>query len=325
MPRRTISLVSVKAHPVRKPQIEDVSLDDVRGADLLEAFETWATEADASRLTDYQRGRYVNISEVQRQGRVVTLIVKAGPFGEAGDTMNARTHEVVHERKLEEPATFVHRMMLIVPAGLTRGVFVIEHVGGNVSIRRLIDEFKRAMRDPFPGITFQTSAVLVPEAWLAGAQLREVRAIGYRRPVDVADGIEAQPSFTGKIQHVLQPEKGRRTLPSRILPALRNKTVSAAQLLGLPDDYAPDATMVTVENAGREKTFDVDTMGLPPVRVIIADDHDSMPTTPEFIDKALGEVRDFYEEMGIEWNEQWRHDPRPTKEMISPAVAVTVS
>jgi len=309
MPKRTIGLVSFTARPGKNRKQHFAKLDNVDGFDLLYVFKAWAEEADPKKLSDYQRGRYLKISAVEATGRYVVATVEAGNFGEDGVTLDAETHEVEHHRTATMAPTIPTRLLFFVPPGAETGVFVIERVGNSTSIRPVLRAFREYLTRTFSTFAFSDETVLETDAWVEGAELLEVRAVAYDIPTDIKDGLDAQPTATGRLQQTLLPDKGSKFLPKALLKGLRKGDITASSFIAFNDDVDIDETFVKVARDGREKMFSVERERVPAIRVLIADDHEDRPTTPEFVDAAVTEVREYFEEVGLTWTEQWKLTP----------------
>ncbi|MBF4590434.1 hypothetical protein [Curtobacterium sp. VKM Ac-1395] len=307
MPRRTLGLETIKSRPGRNHKQSYGVLDDIDGHDLLELFYGLFVQLDKDVLRDEQRGRYTRIEEVKANGRSVVVVANSGWYGETGQTINVRTHATEHDRKVDDSATIRTRLALTVPPGGKVGLFGVERQGNEGSGPGLIELFKRSLVSSFPTYAFDTETVLETSAWSEAAELIEVTAVSYNFTPDIADGPSAQPKPLGRLQHSIVPEKGERILPRWFWDKLRKRQLDAADFLGFGEGTSVDETIVRVEGRdGRVKSFALETERVPAIRAVLTNNGESALTETAFLRRAQDEARDYFDGMGLTWQDQWK-------------------
>ncbi|ROP49790.1 MULTISPECIES: hypothetical protein [unclassified Rathayibacter] len=306
MPKRTIGLETIQVRPGHNRKKNFLNLSDLEGVELLHVFHGWAASIPPDDLVDHQRGRYTKIAKVTPTGRSVLVEIEAGYFGTAGQTFDVATHAVSHSRSAQESATVMTRLLFTVAPGSTIGVFTSEREGLNGAGSTLVKRFRHDLVSHFPGYSFDVETVVESAAWAQGAELLAVTAVAYSVPVDLAKGVIAQPQVLGQMEQRLEPMKGQKVLPAAMLSALQKGTIKASDFLGFSDGQKIDDTFVTVSRDGRQKTYALDKERVPSVRVVVSDDGAPPLTPTPFIRKCQDEVRDYYEGMGLSWNDSWR-------------------
>ncbi|WP_313479895.1 hypothetical protein [Microbacterium sp.] len=306
MPKRTIGMETIRVRPGHNRKKQYANLSDIEGYDLLHLFHGWADSVPPNDLVDQQRGRYKKITDVIPTGRSVMVEVEAGFFGTAGKTYDTETHTVSHARSARESATTMTRLVLTVAPGGEVGVFTSEREGISGAGPDLVKLFKHDLVSNFPTYSFDTETVIESPAWVQGADLLAVTAVAYAVPVNLANGVVAQPTMLGQLEQRFEPVKGQKVLPQFLLTGLQNHTIAASDFMGFADGRDIDETFVTVGRDGREKTYALDKQRVPSVRVVITEDGDQPLTTTPFIRACQTEVRDYYQGMGFSWDESWR-------------------
>jgi hypothetical protein len=316
MPKRTLGLETLQVRPGHNRKQTLAPLDEVDGIDLLHFFHAWASNVDPNDMVDYVRGRYLTITRVDVRGRSVLVEAESGYFGDPGKTIDVATHQVAHERTSDQSATIMTRLVFVVPPGGLTGVFVIERQGMVGAGPRMIAAFKRALVSRFASYSFDTETVLESDAWVEGAELLSIKAVAYGVPVDVGDGVGPQAQAIGRLEQVLEPERGHEFLPNKLFRALRDRKIRATDFMGFRGNVEVDETFVTVSRDGRRKTFNLEQERVPAIRVLITDDGEQALTRTPFLRVCLDEVRDYFEGMVLTWDESWR-DGRWTKEALT--------
>jgi len=320
LPKRTLGLETLQVRPGHNRKQQLAPLDNVDGVDLLHYFRAWAVGVDPDEMVDYQRGKYLTITDVTVAGRSVVVEAESGYFGDPGKTIDVATHEVAHERTRDQSATIMTRLMLMVPPGGTTGVFVIERQGLIGAGPRIISAFKRALVSRFSTYSFDTETVLESAAWVEGAELLAIKAVAYGVPVDIGDGVAAEARPIGRLEQVLEPERGRDFLPNGLFRALRDRKIRASDFMGFRGDVEVDETFVTLSRDGRKKTFNLEQERVPAIRILVTDEGEQALTRTPFLRRCQSEVRDYFEGMELSWDESWR-DSQWTKEAMSVPLA----
>jgi hypothetical protein len=306
MPKRTIGMETIRVRPGRNRKKTYGNLSDIDGQDILHIFHGWVASLPPDDLVDFQRGRYTKITRVTPRGRSVLVEIEAGFFGTAGQTFDVATHTISHSRSAGESATVMTRLLFTVAPDAQVGLFTSEREGLSGGGPDLVKRFRRDLISHYPTFSFDVETVIESAAWAQGADLLAVTAVAYSVPVDIADGIVAQPHLLGQLQQRLEPMKGQKLLPAGLLSALQEGRIHASQFMGFPQGREIDETFVTVSRDGREKTYAIDKQRVPSVRVQITDDGEPPLTDQPFTTVCQNEVRDFYQEMGFSWQESWR-------------------
>jgi hypothetical protein len=320
MPKRTVGLetLQVRANHNRRQLLS--TLDDIDGIDLLQYFRAWADKVNPNEMVDHQRGRYLTITNVVPHGRSVVVEAESGYFGDPGKTIDVDTHQVAHERTSGQSATIMTRLMLMVPPGSTTGVFVIERQGLIGAGRRIITAFTRALMTRFPTYSFDSDTVLESAAWADGAELLSIKAVAYQVPVDIGDGIAPEARPLGRLEQVLEPERGRDFLPNALYRKLRDRSLQSSDFMGFQGNIEVDETFVTVTRGGRRKTFNLEQEKVPAIRILITDEGEQALTLTPFLRRCQDEVQDYFEGMELSWDEAWRDGQWSAEAMSVPLV-----
>ncbi|MFD1722403.1 hypothetical protein [Amnibacterium endophyticum] len=307
MPRRTLGLEQIQVRPGRNRKHRLApDLSNFEGEDLLQLFYGFFARMPPDHLVDERRSRYIRIDDVLANGRAVTVVAESGYYGDAGQTIDVKTHKTSHTRSLTESATVRTRLMFVLPPKQQTGLFLVERQGLVGAGHDLIDEFRRALTAKYAQHSFDTDNVLYPDAWAQGAELLEVEAVAYSYAPDLADGLMAKGAPIGMLRQSLVPSRGAGgVLPSALYKALRTHQVKTSQLLAFPNGETIDDTFVTVRRDGQKKTFALDHDKSPSIRVEITSEGERPLTDTPFIRRCQSEARDFYETLGVEWREEW--------------------
>lgn len=306
LPKHTIGLQTIRCRPGHNRKKQFADLSDVEGLDLLHVFRGWVSSIPPNDLVDRQRGRYLKIARIVPTGRNVLVEIESGNFGTPGNTFDVVTHAVSHSRSKTESATNLTRLLLTVAPHGEVGFFVSERESNAGAGPELVKRFRNDLISHFPTYSFDTETVVESSAWAHGADLLAVTAVAYSVPVDLGQGVVAQPHLLGELHQRLEPMKGQKILPAGMYDALQDGRIKASDFMAFPDGRAIDETFVTVSRDGREKTYALDKQRVPSVRVLISDDGEEPPTETPFLAVCQGEVRDYYQGMGFSWNESWR-------------------
>lgn len=306
VPRRTLGLETLRCRPGRNRKRVFGKLTDVDGSDLLHQFYGLFIDLDRDLLRDDTKSRYLRIERVQNYGRSVLVVAESGYYGEAGQTIDVRTHETTHQRTNNQSATVRTRLLFTVPPGSEVGLFAVERQGASGAGPKLTDLFRQSLLGAHPTFSFDQETVLEENAWAEAAQLLEVTAVAYGFAPDIADGLGATPTPLGKLEHTLVPEGKNKYLPQWLWTALRQRKLAASDFIGFGGDRGVDETIVTVQRDGRRKTFSLEQERVPSLRFVLSEDGSPPLTDTQFLRQAQDEARDFYQGMGLTWEEQWR-------------------
>ncbi|MDB6425870.1 hypothetical protein [Curtobacterium sp. 20TX0008] len=306
VPRRTLGLETFRCRPGRNRKQNFGVLDDIDGVGALESFHGLFVELNRDVLRDDRKSRYLRIERVATYGQTVLIVAESGYYGESGQTINVETHETSHRRTTSESATVRTRLAFTVPPGSTTGVFAVERQGSGGAGTQLIDLFKRSMAAAHGTFMFDVDTVLEAAVWAEAADLLSVTAVSYGFVPDIADELGAVAQPIGQLQHTVVPQGKDRMLPRWFWDALRKRKISTSQFIGFGSERSVDETIVTVRRDGREKTFKLEQEKVPSLRVVLNEDGSPAITDTEFLRQAQSEAKDYYEGMGLTWEDKWR-------------------
>jgi hypothetical protein len=322
LPRRTLGLEQIQVRPGhnRKNTLAP-DLASIEGEDLLELFYGLFVSMPPDYLVDKVQGRYTRIDDVIPLGRSVTVVAESGFFGEPGQTIDVETHQTAHKRTRKQSATIRTRLTFVLPRGLSTGLFLVERQGLAGAGHDLVDIFRRSLMAKYAQHSFDTDNVLYPDAWAQGAELLEVEAVAYAYAPNIANGLLPQASPIGTLKQSIVPARGAGgVLPTALYNALRSHQLSTSQLLAFPNHEKIDETFVTVRRNGQKKTFALDHDRSPSIRIEITSNGERALTDTPFIRRCQSEAREFYETLGVEWDDTWR-DGKWTKQQRSRKLA----
>lgn len=268
-------------------------------------FHGYFDTLDPNELVNEQTGYYTRIDDLQTVGRAVTVVAESGYFGEQGQTIDVRTHRTAHSRTPDQSATTMARLGFVLPPEGQTGVFCIERAGRSGAGPKLIELFRHALMPVFRTYSWSVETVIESAAWMAASELEEVRAVVYTVPTDIARGVLPEGRPLGRVEQALMPEKGNKFLPHALWDALRNGSIKAGEFLSF-DGRDVDETTVVVSKNGHRKRFNIEREKTPAVRTVLSEQRDQPITDIEFVRRCQDEARDYFQEMRLTWQEQWR-------------------
>lgn len=304
MPRRTLGLETFRCRPGKNRKQNFGVLDAIDGVGALESFHGLFVDLDRDVLRDSRKSRYLRIERVETYGRTVLIVAESGYYGEAGQTINVETHQTSHTRTTAESATVRTRLAFTVPPGATTGVFAVERQGVSGAGTQLIDLFKRSMSAEHGTFMFDVDTVLEAAVWAEAADLLAVTAVSYGFVPDIADELGATAQPIGQLEHTIVPQGKDRILPRWFWDALRKRQIQTSAFIGF-GERSVDETIVKVGRDGRKKTFTLEQEKVPSLRVVLNEDGAPAITDTEFLRQAQSEARDYYEGMGLTWEDKW--------------------
>ncbi|MFB7800932.1 hypothetical protein, partial [Isoptericola sp. NPDC056134] len=309
MPRRTLTAQTLKIRP-EKRQVD--VLPDIRGRTLPVHVHALVSSHDPNTLRDDDKQVYARIIDSVPAGCGVLVHLESGYYGDTGNTINTTDHTVAHTRTTRQASTVASRAMVIAPPGGGTALVYLEQVagsagGGRAFVRLLRDSIFAAIPDSYVPV----DTIVESKAWLAEAELNEVRAVrtvAYAVPHDIAD--EITPDVVGTVRHVLQPPKGQQHFPRKIWEMIRDRKIRAAQYMGFEEsDDDPYETIVELEHKGRKKSFALGRERTPSVQILLSEPGESAISDDAFMERCFSEAREFYSGVGLSWEDRWRYEP----------------
>lgn len=302
MPKTTLSLTTMSHRPNKKAPLG--SLDNVGGTELLSLFEEFCRTTHVNQLVDMGKQHYLAIKSVEREGRAVFVTTESGYFGNPGTTYDVHTHRAVHSRKKHESATIVTRLGLVCPPAGQTALFMFEREGTYGGGPHIFDMFKDALLETYPADYFPTATVVEPDAWRKDADLRKV-AVTAKKWRSSIGGV-ATPTLIpmGELRQELRPLRGSKFFPRKVRDSLLDRTLDMSAYLGFPTDI-PTETSVSLENAGRRKTFVIGRERTPSVQLVLTNEGQGRLSDPDIRVKMFEESKDFFEDDGLSWDPSW--------------------
>lgn len=301
MARRTVAATLLQYYPERKTEeLKDVgALPD--GGDSLGSFiEKTLGDLDPSSMVDDAKQSYATIEgDIVSVGNTILANVAIGSYGEQGATRHVLTHVKEHEHDPDNAHTVTARVLFYVPTAGTAALMFTEYVHNRGAGRQLLHQLKMAWIDRFHGYTLRDLTVSEPQTWLAAAQLEAVEAMVYGHASDIAD--QGIPKTVGDLTYRLEPAKGQRYLPEGVWAALRERTLSRANLLGIPEGHEPDEVTVTLGDGDRHKTMVLGRERTPRVRYLLCDHLAPVPDDAAFIRFCETKVSEIFTQAEVDY------------------------
>lgn len=280
------------------------------GQDFLDYIEDLWASLDPDALMDDRRQRYCRPvkGEEIRRGRTLTLVAEVGPYGDPASLKDVQTAAERYHHDGDLSHVVQVRVMFAVPPSATSALMFVEHAAEGSLGTRLLWALDEAWAADFGEWTLDYENLVHPAAWLENAQLQEVQAESWGW-TDVADA--GVPRKLGRVVSVLRPDGGG-YLPQGILERLTQNKALAQQLLGLKEP--PGEVKVRVGNGEQAKTYVVGEEKTPPVRLLITDHGDRSPTTDGFRGWSVGQLPEYFNNVGVDWKHGWERDAAQTKQ-----------
>lgn len=288
--------------------------EDVNGVALMAWFGAYLHHRTEVPYRDDVRSRYLRVTQVIPRGRSLTIVTRSGTFGEGGATYHVETNEETHVRSELEATTSETRTTVWAPPAATNYVAAYEIKRGALHGAILLDDFRAWMRQRHENFFFVSETVMERDAWAESGDLTEVSVVRHNRPLNLSHGVDADrraETVLGRVVYTALPPKGQRHWGERVWETLRNGQVEAGTFVGIrrddeDDTRGPDESVfVTVERDGRSKKFELGTDGVPSVRLLLTEDHQSALGLDAFHAAADERVRNFYEDIDQGWAPEW--------------------
>ena len=313
MPRKTMTLQSMKIHESRKDRI--FKLDNVLGLDVLDVFESWALNLQPDHFDNPNKKQYGLKPEVERRNRIVILTMRTGHYGNPGDlVVDTSSHKTKYKTKAKDAQTVSTRCALLVPPNSETALFFIEKQGHEGCGPRVMSSFHAHLKvlteslptekgEPLKAV-ISVASVVSPQEWLASAEVESVTAVVNYYTSDIADAHTTKP-VPMVFSSTLTAAKGTRWLPRWVRDILGNDDVSAAADLGFPDDLDYDELVVTLNDGDRSKKMVIDKKKTPSVRVMLNDDGESPLGMSELISRIDSEASSYYKRHKVTHQMAW--------------------
>ncbi|WP_426007348.1 hypothetical protein ACPFL9_09800 [Paenarthrobacter sp. NyZ202] len=141
VPRRTMNYQTLIIKESRVKGSEFV-LDDVKGINVLDEFESWANGLASDHFKDSAKKSYGTKPTVERRNRLVILTMRTGHYGSEGDwVVNTRTHQKEYSTQDHDAQTIETRCALLVPPNSKLGLFFVEKQGHEGCGGRIAESF----------------------------------------------------------------------------------------------------------------------------------------------------------------------------------------
>lgn len=233
----------------------------------------------------------VVINSVERYGDHSILVdTFAGKRGENGEVYGPDSEGSLHHITEEEATTGHTRTFLYIPSRGSTALFFSEYCQRGTSGTRIMNCFKRYLRDRLREIKMDVEFVLEGSDWLD--QIRSVKSIEIHA-CNLPDASHKALGVTeGSFNVEFQPKRGE-SFAKRVLGKLRKSSLDYIRpetLLGIPDNGLDDGVKVsaTVEGPdGRRKKVDVDNERLPHFLRTLTQSGEAELDNTNFVHKCL--------------------------------------
>lgn len=306
MPSRRVSVSHVYVHEPRKlDKRKDVRDFDGEGSDLLALLRGLIVGMPEDKWVNRARERYLRTINLEPAGRSLLIEMEAGYYGTKGKVRNVSTHDLEHEHDENSATTRDVRIWATAPAGSPAMLVFVERIGSVAAGTDVLSLFHRAWMARWgEELKMKVETLVETQAWLDRAELEKVSGVvrAYDFSSDIADS--GKSKSVGKLHTTLEPEGIQEFLPKKIWRGLRDGTIAASTLLGLPDDVDVDEVHVTVSADGKSKTFAIDKERQPAVSYVLS------PTGAAVDDQQFKSfckdlARDLYPKVGSEWKTEY--------------------
>lgn len=249
-------------------------------------------------LHDRSKQRYCEPEGCIARGRSLTLAAKAGVYGDPGSVRDVQTgtERLSHNGDLTNAVPL--RVSLFVPKRGTSALLFIEHIQGIAFGAQLLEYVKERWKERYAEWTLNTQTLTRPDAWLKNAQLEAVHAEVYKHKTNLEDNGVA--SEIGILRTTLEPMKGSRYFPEKILKRLQDGTIDKSELLGLQEE--PDSVKVTLGDGDQSRTFVIGKDKTPAVRLLVTDYGQPALDDDRFRGWCGAEVASHFKAVGTDWN-----------------------
>ncbi|GAA3962764.1 hypothetical protein GCM10022231_23740 [Gordonia caeni] len=318
MPRRTMTVTELWAHPVgdRKTRIDLTDLPD--GLDLLHAFYGFAADVTADQLLRDETESYANVDGLETHGRSATVAVDVGQYGENGKITDVETMAEKDTYDSGDAISVVTHGLFTLPRGSTSALVFVERSSNRSGVLRLLDLFRHKFRLAYPDHILEATSVVESEAWLKYADLTRVSAFRRKPRSDRADQGDVKAAW-GELAHTLVPASGNRTLPRAIYDQLTAGEISASEVLGFTEFEDTTDVEVTLERNGRKKTFVIGLEKRPTLSYVLSNHGEEQWSTDRIRQYVFGtHIEELYRRCGFTWGATdsvgtWTDDDRDVR------------
>lgn len=290
-------------------------LDDVKGINVLDEFETWAKGLSTDHFKDPVTKSYGTKPSVDRRNRLVMLTMRTGHYGSEGDwVVNTKTHQMEYKTEDHDAQTIETRCALLVPPGSKTALFFVEKqghegCGGRVAesfqghLKSVTSKMTRSNGKPLEAIvTFKT--VVAGDAWLEAAKLRSVTAVANEYTSDIAAS-SAVKDVPMKFSSTLTPALRTAWLPAWVRDVISDKKVKAAADLGFPGGLDYDELIIELGDGDQRKTMVVGKERTPAIRRMLNNYGEPSLSPSALVDRIDEEAKSYYERNKLGWDYKW--------------------
>lgn len=249
-------------------------------------------------LRDREKQRYCEPEDKIVRGRALALSAHSGTYGDPGSVRDVETgvERLSHSGELTNASKL--RVGIFVPSRGTSALMFIEHSTGLVFGSRFLDQLKLCWDQEFPEWTLKAETLTRPDAWLKNAELEAVTAEVYKHRANIED--KGQPVTMGVLRSVLEPLKGSKYFPHRVLEGLQDKSLTGAALMGLPEE--PDQLKLTLGDGDQRKTFVLGKDRTPSIRMVVTDYGQPALDLEGWRRWCAGEAKSLFSTVGVQWD-----------------------
>lgn len=301
MGRRVLTVREISFHEKWKRNDKELGPHDLLGQNLLELFQTWASDTAVEPHVDEKTQRWHCIQSTERIGlRLLLIRAKIGNFGENGEVVNIDTQEVEMQLTENQAATVICRLLLVVPPLRTSAFLMSEESSLGAAGGAILKHFRTDFREHNQDVTMQYKMSVESEAWTEHAKLKEVEVQIKARPKDLADDITTE---VGTLCHIAKPEK-RKWFGRSLLGKLNDKKQLAA-LVGVSELNEEHEVYVTMQRDGRQKKFALGDESAPRIREVLNEATEQPVEDEKFLEVCIDKAKDLMFRLNEEWQDDW--------------------
>lgn len=311
MARRTIGFAEVTVTLSGRPDEGAVGLDDVGPEGLHELVAAWAQQY--KNITDTERKIYTAVDRAEVYSSAVLMEVATGSWGDdRRKLVNSKNAVATRDIDPDDASTVGTRSLLITPPGGTTALYFSEReghfVGGSRAWTAIEAEIRAAPRlpdrdfNPRRLVPAKTTAVL-GEEWLHDVRLRAV-SVTRVRPADTWGTATDEKDLL--LEQTLRAT-GANQLSPRLLRELRKagSREEVASVFRLDGDDEIKTVNITVTDGDREKTYEYESPGTPPLREILNEHGQPVLNDRQFVDHCAGLAETYYRRVGQTFEYSW--------------------
>lgn len=281
---------------------------DGNGLSLAHLAHGFLASIRANPFADDRYQQYFSVTEISPLGQRVRFTVSYGAYGQEGEMINVKNHEITHKYNRDESATVLSRNMLVVPDRGEIALYFAERYGGRGAASFFLRQMKAAFRKRMLNeqLILHYESLIDHQYWseyLERAKLTGVQVVRYGISSDIADGVSAD--VVGRLRYELKPRRGAAGLGQRLKELLLSREVKAQRILGLSAELEEDETRLDLDDGNQKRQLILDKEEPPALAYLIPYKGDGRPTDDVVYNEMECVLPALARQLGIEISVNW--------------------